>query len=167
LTKVAKDDRTTNYSDDEKEEAYLSWVRNGRRLALVSKELGMPVRNLRNWHNQYGWRQRFAEEMVQEAPDMVGTVLVDLLHAAAGAAWYLRQANDPDEDQRVESDRDRVQAAIAALDRSGFLPQAVGGGESMISAFYRALGVNPNKVDPKALAEMSEEELTRYELEGR
>lgn len=46
---------------DEKEQAFVEWVRSGQSVRAVSENLDIPERTLRDWIVRYRWRSRLAQ----------------------------------------------------------------------------------------------------------
>lgn len=110
---------------DVRRDAYEVWVlladRSAKRTAaILQEELGVTVSPdvIRQWAHRQGWAASAPELLGQAGPSYLERTKAALVAAGPPAADYLRRVVEG----RQPADRGAVVAAVAALDRLGFLP---------------------------------------------
>jgi hypothetical protein len=74
------------FASDEKEDAFLTWVRLGRSTRKTAEETGIPHSTVKDWVTRYGWRERYKgilDELTYESVASTRLSLSSTIHTAA------------------------------------------------------------------------------------
>lgn len=74
---------------DEKEDAFVTWVNNGRSTRLTAESVGIPQRTVQDWVTRYGWRDRYAKVIDGILADKLTEVRLTFANAMHTAASRL------------------------------------------------------------------------------
>jgi hypothetical protein len=113
------------YPDEIREMSYQLWAfKHSRNIAAVCRELkekapSLDYDTVHRWAKVDNWPARVKADLVAIAPDIMQSIVTDLIAGAAEGVATVRSVARGD----LQVDPTRLQASIALLDRAGFGPR--------------------------------------------
>lgn len=128
---------------DEKEQAFVEWVRSGQSTRAVAENLGISQRTVQDWVTRYRWRSRLAQMLEPVTAEALAEVR--LAYAIGMRTALRRLLTDLDRDDLSPRDV-RDHATLIARLAEGHSPQAEQA-TSFIDA--RQVHITPDSLSPE------------------
>jgi transposase len=133
------------FAYDEKEDAFLAWVRLGRSSRKTAEETQIPHGTIKDWVTRYGWRERYKgilDELTYESVASTRLSLSHTLHTAAQRLLTdLAKEDLPPHDVRLHID------TLVRLVTGGQVSTQAGAAVTHIDA--RQVHIKPEDINPQ------------------